>query len=227
MSKPDDLADVRVLHNAERAESEWLLARENDPTAPTPSSAIAAEYAELEDLLGSLSSGPSDERWQDDVLRAASAAALLPRPWWRTPVFRWVMGGALAVTATVGVLMLLPHAPELEVTVRHIGIMRGAPDEAVVGDHLVVTARPREVGDLRVYRSDGTLVARCPNGAGCRTGSHGEQTLEITLDAPMQYYVILVDGPSDALLDGAIDGYLRAADAAGAHITRHRPIDVH
>jgi hypothetical protein len=123
--------------------------------------------------------------------------------------------------------MLLPRAPALEVAVCHVGATRGDPDEAVVGDHLVVTARPREAGDLRVYRSDGALVARCPDGPGCRGGSDGAQTLEITLDAPVQYQVILVDGVSAALPDGAMDAYVSAASAANARIIVCSPIDVH
>lgn len=216
-----------INHDLERAEAEWLLAREDDPSAPAPSSEIAAAYAELEDLLASLPSGSADERWQDDVLRAVSASALPARPWWRMTVARWAMGGALATVAAVMVWIWLPRPAPLEVAVRHVGATRSAPDEAVVGDHLVVTARPREAGDLRVYRSDGTLVARCPNGPGCRSGSDGAQAIEITLDAPMQYQVILVDGVSDALPDGGMDAYVSAASAANARIIVHEPIDVH
>lgn len=235
MSERDDLAEAQFLHPTERAESEWLLAREHDPRAPPPSPEIAADYAVIEDLLGSLPAGPSDEGWQEDVWRALSAsirpastplASTVSPPWWRTPVSRWSMGGALVAAAAVIVLILLPRAPELEVTTSHIGAMRGASDEVVVGDHLVVTARPREVGDLRVYRSDGMLVARCPNGPGCRNGSREEQTIEITLDAPVQYQVILVDG-GNALPDGAMDAYVDAARAANARIIMYPPIDVH
>ena len=211
-----------VLHDVEQAEVEWLLAREQDPGAPAPSPAITADYAELEDLLGSLPSGDPHDGWYDEVLRAASASA---PPWWRTAGLRWVLGG-VAVAAAV-VWMLLPDPPELEVAVHHLGTTRGSPDEALVGDHLVVTARPLEVGDLRVYRSDGLLIARCPHGPGCSRGSHSAQTIEITLGAPVQYRVILVDGASHASPDGSMDGYLDAARAAHARITLHQPIDVH
>ena len=82
-------------------------------------------------------------------------------------------------------------------------------------------------GDLRVYRADGTLVARCPNGPGCRGEAHGAQIIDITLDAPVQYQVILVDGMSDAPPDAAMDVYLSAARAANARIIPYSPIDVH
>jgi hypothetical protein len=224
-----DLSKVSFRDDAERAESRWLLAREDDPSAPAPSSEIAGDYAEMEDLLGSLPSGSSDERWQEEVLRAASASAMQSQPWWYTTIFRWVMGGTLATVATIAMWMRLPRAPEpeLEVEFHHTGTTRSAPDEHVVGDQLVVTARPRGVGDLRVYRSDGMLVARCPGGPGCRVGSPGAQTIDITLDAPVQYRVILVDGVSDVPPDAAMDVYMGAARAANARMIPYPPIDVH
>lgn len=215
-------SDQPVAHDVDQAELEWLLVREEDPGAPAPFPELAADYAELEALLGSLSSGPSGDSWHHEVLRAVSAPA---RPWWRTARFRWVLGGAAAAAAVVW--MLRPGPPVLEVAVHHRGTTRGSPNEASVGDRLVVTARPREVGDLRVYRSDGVLIARCPHGPGCSRGSHGAQTIEVTLDAPVLYRVILVDGASPASPDGSMDGYLEAARAAHARITQHKPVEVH
>lgn len=220
-----DLSDLPFVDDAERAEAAWLLARDHDPCAPAPSPEIAADYAKLEHLLGCSPAGSLDERWHDEVSRAA--AVLPPRPWWRTTASRWAIAGALATAAAVVVWIRFPRPPELEIVVHHAGATRGGPGEAAVGDHLVVTARPREAGDLRVYRSDGVLIARCPRGPGCRAGSHDVQTIEITLDAPGRYQVILVDGVSDAPPDGAIDAYLDAARAAHARITIHRPVDIH
>jgi len=214
--------------DAARAESAWLLARENDPSAPPPSPEIAADYAELEDLLASLPSAPPDDHWKDQVLWAARA--LSPRQRWRTTIFSWILGGGLAAAAAAIVWMLLPHAPELAVAVRHLRKTRGRLGDVVVGDQLVVTVRPQTVGDLRVYRldrSEGALVARCPNGPGCTGGSHGEQTLELTLDAPVQYQVIFVDGATDDPPDGTKDAYLEAARARKARIISYPPIDVH
>jgi len=65
-----------------RTESEWLLARELDPSTPAPSPEIAADYAELEDLLSSLPPCALDDSWQEHVLRAASALSSHSR--WRT-----------------------------------------------------------------------------------------------------------------------------------------------
>ncbi len=208
-----------------RAEVEWLLARERDPSAPAPSPEVAADYAELEDLLAGLPLSALDDGWQHQVFRAAAALSSPSRR--RTTAFRWVLGGTLATAAATVAWMLLPRTPQLAVAVRHTRTTRSATGEAAVGDQLVVTARPHGAGDLRVYRSDGLLAARCPNGPGCTSGSREEQTIEITLDAPLQYQVILVDGANDAPPDATVDVYLEAARAMKARITRPSPIDVH
>ena len=92
-----DLADVPFLDDAERAESRWLIgARGATPARRHPSAKLAADYAELEDLLGNLPLGASDESWQDEVLRTGLRLGTPLRPWWRRTIFRWAMGGALA-----------------------------------------------------------------------------------------------------------------------------------
>ena len=223
-----DLGDAAsVIDDAVRAESDWLLAREHDPNAPPPSPEIARDYVEIEDLLGNLPLPPSDDRWHDDVLRAARARVQPSRPWWRTAVFRWTTGVGATLAAAVVLLMVVRPPPELEVVTHHVDPTRGDDNEVVVGDHLVVTARPDGPADLRVYRSDGTLVARCPDGPGCRTRKPGELAIEATLDAPVQYHVILVVGMAGALPDGSMDAYLDAAKAAGARVVPPRLIDVH
>ena len=74
----DDLIDAPFIDGDERAESEWLLARDSDPAARAPSSEIASDYAEIDDLLGDLSTGISDEIWHGEVLRAAAASVRSP-----------------------------------------------------------------------------------------------------------------------------------------------------
>jgi hypothetical protein len=78
----DDFVDAPFIDDDERAESEWLLARDNDPDARAPSSEIASDYAEIEDLLGNLPTGIADEVWHDEVLRAAIASAPSPGDNW-------------------------------------------------------------------------------------------------------------------------------------------------
>ena len=214
--------------DAERAESEWLLARENDPGAPAPTSMLASDYTELESLLGTSPPGSADESWHDEVLKLAAPPAIPLRPRSRRPVYRWAMGGTLIVAAAVAVLMLRPRprADELEIAIRHGDQVRGDPSEAVVGDRLIVRARAGGPSDLRVYRDNGTLVARCPDGPGCITPVQDEHAIDITLDAPVQYYVILVVGKTD-LPAATMDAYLDAARAANVRIVTHEPINVH
>jgi hypothetical protein len=209
----------------ERAEAAWLLARDLDPTAAAPSPELAADHAELADLLASLPAGDGDERWQADVLRAARAMSAPRRPWWRTAAARWTAAGALAAAAGVALVVRAPHAAVLEIAVRHRGTSRGS-DTAALGDRLVITARPERTGDLRVYRADGVLVARCPGGPTCPTGAPDPLVVELTLDAPVSYQVILVDQLDAALPGGAMDVYVDAARAAHARITLSHPIDV-
>jgi len=226
---PSDLADAPFLDDAERAESAWLLARENDPSAPAPSSKIANDYAEIEALLGNLPAGPAGESWHEEVLRTAASSASPPQPWRRRAIARWTTGGALLAAAAVAVLLLRPrpHTDELEIAILHASATRSDSQEVVVGDRLVVRARPHGTSDLRVFRSGGTLVARCPDGPGCSASAQGEHILEITLDAPVRYQVILVVGMINAPLGGTMNAYLDAARAVHARIIMHQPIDVH
>lgn len=221
----------------ERAESAWLLAREHDPAAPPPSPAIARHYEEIEGLLGALPAEPFDERWHDDVLRLAAAASVRPTPpWWRRRVYQWAMGGGLMAAAAAGVMVLRPSvsgtsAGELDLTILHQGQARGDSRSAAPGDHAIIRARPRGAGELRsaselrVYRADGALVARCPEGPGCTAAAPGEHALEVTLDAPVQYYVVLAVGVADRLPDEPMNAYLDAARAAHVRTT-HQVIDV-
>lgn len=215
----DDVSD------AEAPESRWLRARDSDPTAPAPSPEIARDYEEIEELLASLPMGAPDPAWQEEVLRTAA----------RRKVFRWTLGGALvtAAAAATAAILLFPRTPaELEVEVLP-GNMRGdshkgrsEPREAAVGDHLVITATPRGQGDLRVYRPDGKLVAKCPGGPSCTSAAQGQYTLDVPLDAPVHYRVILVVGRSDAPVGATMDEFLDAARVANARIISYPSIDV-
>jgi hypothetical protein len=226
----NDVADITPLDDPARAESQWLKAREHDPCIPAPSAKIANDYAELERLLGDLPA-PPDVGWRKEVLRRIASSASPPPAWWRKKLRPWALVGAVVAAAAVGVLALLPRAgpipeaAELDVTTLPIGAMRRSSTEVVVGDHLVVRAIPRKPGDLRVYRSDGVLVARCPAGPGCKEPTHGEYSIEVRLDAPVQHQVILVVGQLDVPLDVTMDAFLDAATAANARVVR-KPINV-
>lgn len=94
------LTDSPFMDDAERAESEWLLAQETGPNTPAPSSRISSDYAELEDLLATLPTEGSDNSWHDRVLKAAASSTSPSRPRWRRgTVAMWVMGGAFVAAA--------------------------------------------------------------------------------------------------------------------------------
>ncbi len=248
-AEADDLAGLPSDDDAvERAESAWLLAREHDPGAPAPSPAIAREYAELEDLLGDLPPGSSDESWQEEVSRLAMASAAPAPPPRRRRVYRWALAGTLAAAAAVAAVVLLfprpdPRAPagELEVVIHTGDAVRGDvgrlhwrgdglggdSTEAAVGDRLIVRARPRARGELRVYRAGGTLVARCPGGPGCTVSGDGGHSIEVRLEAPVPHHVILVVGMTGDLPGATMEAYLDAARAANARIVIHPTIYVH
>ena len=221
----DDLADAPFTDDAERIESEWLLARTTDTNAPAPSSEIANDYTDLEDLLDNMPLGPPDDSWHAEVLRIARTAS--PSPVWRRRAVRWAAGVGFAAAAAVALFLFLRPPAEVEIAIRHGEATRRDSAGVVVGDHLVVTARLSGSGDLRVFRADGTLVARCPDGPGCGPPTHGEYAIEVNLDAPIRYQVILVDGMPGAPLDRAMSAYLDAAHAANARVVTYEPIDVH
>jgi hypothetical protein len=228
-SQTDDLVGAPFIDDAERAESEWLIAREREPGASPPSPKIARDHAELGDLLAHLPLGPSEDSWHDEVLRQALSSATPWRPWWRRRAVRW--GTAAAATlaaAAVAVLMLRPRprAEELEIAIIHGEPSRDDSRQTAVGDRLIVKAHPGGASELRVYRADGPLVARCPDGPGCTTGARDEHAVEVTLDTPVPYHVILVVGASASLPDGSMDTYLDAARAANARIVTRQPIEV-
>lgn len=221
----DELADASFDAGAERAESAWLQAREHDPYAVAPSAQIARDHAELEHLLGALPAS-SDERWHDEVLRKVRA---LPssRPWWRRSRARWSISGAVA--AAIALVLLVrarPHADELDIAISHVDRTRSAPEEVVVGDRLVVTARAPAAGDLRVYRAGDALVARCPGGPRCTATPDGEQIIEITLDAPVSYQVVLVVGRTELSPGGTLAALMSAARTANVRVLTPAPIDV-
>jgi len=226
-----DPIDWPFLDDAERAESAWLLARDADPAAPAPSPQLPSEYDELEGLLADLPSVSSDKSWQEAVLNAGLAP---PRPPHRA-AWKWAAGGAALTTAAAIAVIALwprPEADELEWVTRRNGSVRSSKDDVTVGDRLIVTARPQGNGELRVYRGDGVLVARCPRGPGCQgstrdAGDAGKQVIEITLDAPVQYHLILAIGDVEALPELSLNTYVDAARAAGARIVTSSAIDVH
>lgn len=199
---------------AEDAESEWLRARSRDPGAAPPSPALVREHAQLEGMLGNLPARRVDESWHDDVLKAAMAHQ-------RTTRRRWT-AAILGAAAAVSVIWLWPahqpRDPALNVWIRHPnGETLG---DARIGDHLMVRARLEADSDLRVYRESTELRARCPGGPFCSVSPDApdEKQIDLPLELPGVYDVLLVIGAGAISPEATMDDYLVAAHAAHARV---------
>ena len=205
--------------SAADAESAWLRARRNDPGAPPPSPALVRAHAQLESMLGNLAPMRVDDSWHDDVLKAAIRAHQ------RTTRRRWAATvlGAAVVSAIWLWPAPRPHEPKLEVEIEHPrGPTRGGGGEAAIGDRLVVRAELEPGSDLRVYRDRTDILARCPQGPGCLGSGADELQIELVLELPGEYDVVLVAGAGRALPDGPMDGFLAEARTAKARISSRR-----
>jgi len=134
-----------------------------------------------------------------------------------------------AVAPPEKIALLEAIGTELEIAKGVGKTVRGAAEEIAVGDHLIVTARPRAKGELRIYQADGPLLVRCPGSPECRNlaGDDGAQVIDLALVEPGRYHVILVIGPKLDALPESMSDYLDAARAAGARSLVAQPIDVH
>ncbi len=166
-----------------------------------------------------------------------SSSNVVSLAWWRRPLVKWTSGGAGAVAAAAAFLLWTRSAPEptddeeIKVATIHKEKTRTRSSEGyAVGDRVRVKATPRGSGDLRVFREDGTLVARCPEEPRCAAKPNGELILEITLDAPVQYRAILVEGMNPGTLDtsgdSSMNAFLEAARAANARVVIRPPLEV-
>jgi hypothetical protein len=261
----DDLSSVPYRDDAERAEVEWLLAREADPAAPAPSPELAREYAMLEDLLGKLPVRASDdESWHDEVLRLATKPAtvtpevlrLAAKPATVTPIDQtgrrrrtWIVSG-LAVAAAAGVLLFLvrdhsgPDGYASELAMNELRTTaqlpngtrrtRGLSGDTAANDlsdlplntEITVDARPSGSADIRIYRSDGKLVAQCPNGPQCQPIGDRFQ-IRLVLAGRGDYDVIQAIGIAPLPASLSLVEFLDAAHKAGAVISRSQTIVVH
>jgi hypothetical protein len=213
----DDVSEPEVDAGA-RAEHAWLIAREADPAAPPPSAKVAAEYAQLEAMLGDVAIDDHDQSWRAEVLRRAHALSA-PRRWWRRPAARWALVGAAAAMIALVVLALRPPpSTQLAFHIVPADTHRADPNQAVVGDRFVASL-PRGGHDLRLFRPDGHLVAYCPGGPGC-SGTE----LAVKLDAVGMYYLYLVTGNVEIPFDATMSDF--ADHAANAHV-QMRSFSVH
>ena len=98
---------------------------------------------------------------------------------------------------------------------------------AALHDHLVVHARREQPANLRVFRSDGKFVAGCPDGPHCRSATNTDYIVDVPLEAPVSYHVILVMGTLDVPTSATMSAFLEAARLAGARVvTSERAVEV-
>lgn len=242
--------DEPSAEHSERAEAEWLLAREKNPAAPPPSAAVAREHEELETLLGSMPDGPSDQSWHDEVLKKAMAkpseeeslgnGQILPlasparRPWWKRAAALWATGGAATAIAAAAVLTLTVFS-------------QGPTGTGTSGDGLMIatiteggvrgeTERPAALeiesakGDLRIFRkasptSTSYEVARC-SAAGDRCKALGDKlAFRVTLEQPGLYQVVWAERTVANTDGGTLEAFERAASDQKIKVIRGKQIE--
>jgi hypothetical protein len=170
---PDNGEPEPPLDDDER----WLRAREDGSPRPPLSRERAAAYEALTELVrerGRFAPPPSAR----DELRAAldREQELAGR---RRARARWFAIAATGVAAAAVLVLWLGRGRTTDDAFMVIRIegadgsrsvqLRG-DISAAVGERLVVDARHPELKELRVYREDRDLVARCPGDRGCAGG---------------------------------------------------------
>jgi len=100
-------------------------------------------------------------------------------------------------------------------------------DSAVVGDTLRVSAAGGDgsARELRLYRDNKAVVARCPGSDGC---VRRDDSIELTvvLDKPGTYRSLVIVGPRAAPEPtGSLDDDAQAATAAGATVEVSRAVE--
>ena len=152
--------------------------------------------------------------WEARVL--AAVATRQRRPWWMYAA----PGFALAAAAAVAIVILLPRAPPpqlaLDVTTRPGAVVRGSPDERVIGDTVQIAATgARRHLAVRVYRDEVHLVISCPESLACRISRDAaEVDLKI---AEVGSYTVVAATSNDPLpvLTGKLDADSAALTRAG------------
>lgn len=222
----DDDTEHEALREGERAEYEWLMARDADASAPAPSEAVARDYQRLEHMLATLPDDP-DAAWQEGLLdRIRGTQAVAPiraarkRPTW----WLGLGGGAVAVAVLAVVILLPPSKAQLspdrlpaELLFSRGGAVRGDADGHHIGDVISTPDRPLST-DLRLYGPDGAMVAHCPDGIGC-VRKADQQHLEYVVRTRGRHVFVKTE-QAHPDLPKLLDDYLDALQRS--HITAYR-----
>lgn len=200
-TEDDDKVIPAFADEAERAEYEWLRARDRDPDAPPPSAQVAREYEVLEDLLGSLPVPPlAAAAPLPPVEEVAGARPRRRSRWWLAAV------AAALVAALILVLVIVPPAQfgsrgrvDQIASERGLFSIRVAKADTLnrraigLGDVATLEVDDNHERELRVYR-DQALIARCPRGPACGPAGTGTLTLTLRVDRLGTYDVVLLEG---------------------------------
>jgi hypothetical protein len=225
-----------VTTDDRKADEAWLLARESadDGTAvAAPSDETRRVYDALAAELAQLPAVPAPAGWRDRMLAAldepVAAPAPAPRP---RPTHRWALIAApLAMAAAVLLIWRLsadrPQQIAIDVEVRAGDVVRRAGEAPAVGDLFVARVLLPGAGELRVYRNDRAMVARCPQHPACRTrkvGDRDELSVELPMTSKGDYRAIVIEGAIGLGLSGSLDGDVGDAKKRGAHVHIGKPI---
>jgi hypothetical protein len=208
----------------------WVLAKEAGVAPPTIDAARAAQYELLKTLLAEEEKAEPPKGWEARLMTALPADAL--------PKSRRLRGSGLVAVAAVGlaaavVLMVNRQRSDDAFEPRlTLGVLRGEDPHrgptAAVGDSLELKLEVGAQGELRLYRTSGELVARCPGDQRCRESSvdhHRILTLVFQLTEPETYRAVGLSqalGPSSA----GLDADLSASTRKGLTVTTLPPIEV-
>lgn len=230
MSEPGDTPDgTEPLDDDER----WLQAREEGSPLPPLSRERVAAYETLIEMVRSRARITPPPSARDELRAALDRDELAAR---RQARRRWAAYAATAVAAAAVVLIVMWRrpAPDEFMVVRiesADGLRRGSSGSGAAGDHytasvgdrLIVDARNADLKELRVYRDDRNLVARCPGDPGCAGGGpHWKLTMRF--DTPGTYRAIRIDKVVVPSTDYEKD--VVALQNAGAGLDEQRVIDV-
>jgi hypothetical protein len=90
-----------------------------------------------------------------------------------------------------------------------------AAGEAALGDRLRVEQRDLGDGELRIYRDDREVVARCVAGT-CRRSAAGRLELELELTAPGSYRAVWLQPAPRSAAQGALEADLAACQCTAS-----------
>jgi hypothetical protein len=229
-----------MTETCDRFEREWVddpdhaAAREHLP-ACAACRAAAARYRRVAEMIeGAGATRPMPDGW-DVRLLARLDADRRRRPRWIAPA---AMAGVAAMAAAAALLLRRPEpapAPPGQAVALAVRVEAGAGSQRASsmprpGDRLAVDARAGRWrhAELRLYRSDRELVARCSDAPPCQRDGDRLSAM-FPLGAAGRYRVLLIagDAPAPAPAGAGLDADAAAVPPGAGELRIGEPIDVH